>query len=198
MENPTYSFGEANLVLQLINEFQIKSKTVRSWSSQKKKDGSLFYLRGILFNICVLFQCIMYWIHFQDIYIFTYQKTFHTLLFFVFKINESLQCIIKLYTGITISWSFTLSIRLLLILLVQSVNGVQFFNITFLFVLFTSAVVVKVLTTVIVPSTSMYASLQSQKLELNIAVSNLIWLLVFWVPHDSFISNQFFVLNLDG
>ena len=60
MENPTYSFREANLVLQLINEFQIKSKTVRSWSSQKKKDGSLFYPRGILFNICVLFQCIMY------------------------------------------------------------------------------------------------------------------------------------------
>ena len=39
MENPTHSFKETNLVLQLIKESQIKSKTVISWSSQKKKEG---------------------------------------------------------------------------------------------------------------------------------------------------------------
>ena len=36
MVNPTNSFRERNLVLQLIYESQIKSKTVMSWSSQKK------------------------------------------------------------------------------------------------------------------------------------------------------------------
>ena len=41
MENPTHSFRETNLVLQLMQESQIKSKTVMSWSSQKKKEGIL-------------------------------------------------------------------------------------------------------------------------------------------------------------
>ena len=39
MENPTHSFREINLVLQLIYESQIKSKTVMSWSSRKEKGG---------------------------------------------------------------------------------------------------------------------------------------------------------------
>ena len=36
MENPTRSFREMNLVLQLTQESLIKSKTVMSWSSRKK------------------------------------------------------------------------------------------------------------------------------------------------------------------
>ena len=40
MENLTHSFREANLVLQLMEESQIKSKTVVSWSLRKKKEGS--------------------------------------------------------------------------------------------------------------------------------------------------------------
>ena len=44
---------------------------------------------GISFNICVLTQCIVYWIHFQNIQTFTSQKTLlHTLLLLVFKIVE--------------------------------------------------------------------------------------------------------------
>ena len=39
IENPTHSFREMNLVLQLIQESQIKNKTVMSWRSQKKKEG---------------------------------------------------------------------------------------------------------------------------------------------------------------
>ena len=38
MGNPTHSFREMNLVLQLIYESQIKSKTVMSWISRKKKE----------------------------------------------------------------------------------------------------------------------------------------------------------------
>ena len=48
-----------------------------SWSSRKKKGHflyCLFYLRNLFFNICILSQCIVYWIHFQNIHTFTYQK----------------------------------------------------------------------------------------------------------------------------
>ena len=37
MEKPTQSFRETDIVLQFIQESQIKSKTVISWSSRKKK-----------------------------------------------------------------------------------------------------------------------------------------------------------------
>ena len=63
MENPLHSVRETNLVLQLIKESQIKSKTVMSWISRKKKRA--FFVpfglsEGSFFNICVLFQCIVY------------------------------------------------------------------------------------------------------------------------------------------
>ena len=82
MENPTNSFRETNLVLQLIKESQIKCKTVMSWSSWKKKE-----VRRKFFNICVLSQCIAYGIHFQNIHVFTYQKVlFHRFFAKVFSV----------------------------------------------------------------------------------------------------------------
>ena len=39
MENPTHSIRETNRLLQLIQELQLKSKTVMSWSSRIKKEG---------------------------------------------------------------------------------------------------------------------------------------------------------------
>ena len=62
MENPTHSFEETNLMLQLKGQLQIKSKTV-AWSLQKKKDGifsSFYFVRTNFFNICILSQCIVY------------------------------------------------------------------------------------------------------------------------------------------
>ena len=54
-----------------------------SCTEQMKKQGIFLYLlfvRRKFFNICVLSQCIVYWIHFQNIHTFTYQKTLlHTL-----------------------------------------------------------------------------------------------------------------------
>ena len=44
MENPTHSFRENDLVLQLIQESQIKSKTVIKWSLQKNKDDIFIQL----------------------------------------------------------------------------------------------------------------------------------------------------------
>ena len=40
MENLPHSFREMNLLLRHMQEWQIKSKTVMSWSSQKKKEGT--------------------------------------------------------------------------------------------------------------------------------------------------------------
>ena len=83
MENSTNSFRETNLVLQLIQESQVKSKTVMSWSLQKKKDCifcTVYFVQRRFFNIGVLSQCIVYWVHFQNIVTFTFTKTwFHTL-----------------------------------------------------------------------------------------------------------------------
>ena len=81
----------------------------------------------------------------------------------------------------------------------QSVNGAQFLNITFLLVLLASALGPAVLLTDISPVTSRYVSQQSHKLDLRIDILNLICLLTAYVPLDSSIfSTQFFVLNLDG
>ena len=100
-ENLTYSFRETNFVLQLIQESQIKSKSMMIWASRKKKARifcTVYFFRRFftvyVFNI-VLHQRIVYWIHFQNIHTFTYEKTlFHTLLLLVFRIVESLPCIL--------------------------------------------------------------------------------------------------------
>ena len=67
-----------------------------SWTCKRKKKAYLvlFILsEENVFNICVLSQCIVNWIHFQGIPTFTYQNiTWYTILL-VFKIFESLQCI---------------------------------------------------------------------------------------------------------
>ena len=88
MENPTHRFRTTNLVLQLIQESQIKSKTAMSWISQKNKRGHflyrLFYPKEFLLTFVFLYECIVYWIYFQNIHTFTYQKNFlmHFLLVF--------------------------------------------------------------------------------------------------------------------
>ena len=61
IENTTNGFRDTNLVLQLIHESQIKSKTAMSWSSRKKKRAFFvpFVLsEGNIFKICVLYQYI--------------------------------------------------------------------------------------------------------------------------------------------
>ena len=78
MENPTHSFREMNLVLQLIQESQIKSKTMMIWSSQKKKGGifcTVYFVQSeFFFEICVLFQCIQCLEHTFKIYILSHKK----------------------------------------------------------------------------------------------------------------------------
>ena len=72
---------------------ELKSKSVMSWSSRKKKE--CFFVTYILykenlFNICILSHCIVYWTKFQNTYNVAYQKTLlHKLLLLVFEIAES-------------------------------------------------------------------------------------------------------------
>ena len=79
MENATRSFRETNLVLELIQESQIKNKAVMRWSSRKKKKGKFvpFILsERNFFKICVLSQCIVNsLLEYQNRQTFTYQKT---------------------------------------------------------------------------------------------------------------------------
>ena len=63
-------------------------------SSSQNKDLSyrLFCPKGI----CIVYQSIVYWTHFQNIHTSTYQETLlHTLLLLVSKIVESRQCILN-------------------------------------------------------------------------------------------------------
>ena len=73
---------------------------LRLVGASKRKKRALFVPHissgGSFFKIYVLSQCIVYWIHFQIIHTFTYQKTFlHTLLLLAFKIVESLPCFLN-------------------------------------------------------------------------------------------------------
>ena len=99
MENPTHSFREMNVVLQLKKGLQINNKNVMNWSLQKKKECifcNVYLVQRKFFNICVISHCIVYWLNFQNIHTFTYQKTLlHTLLLLVCKIVKSLQCILN-------------------------------------------------------------------------------------------------------
>ena len=58
MENAPHSFRVTNFVFQLIKESQIKSKTVMSWSSRKKKEGifcTVYFVQRKFFLTFVLY-----------------------------------------------------------------------------------------------------------------------------------------------
>ena len=77
-----------------------------SWSLQKKKEGIFvpFILsEGDFFKICSLSECIVHSIHFQNTHTFAYQKALlYTLLLFVSKIVEYLQCILNSFICYTV------------------------------------------------------------------------------------------------
>ena len=98
MENPTYSFRETNLMIKLIQESQIKSKTVMSWSSRKKKEGifyTVYFARKELFwDLC--FISVYSVLNALSEYKSYISKTLlHNLLLLVSKIVERLQCILN-------------------------------------------------------------------------------------------------------
>ena len=89
MENPTHSFRERNLVLQLIKKSQIKSKTVMNWSLRKKKEDIFC---NAYFNQWEFFKLMCFISMFSALntlpeyaYFYTSKKTFLR----VFKIHSS-------------------------------------------------------------------------------------------------------------
>ena len=99
MESPTHNFRETDLVFELILEWQIKSKAVMSCSSQKKEEDifcTIFCIlsEGNFFDICV-----SAWNTLSEYTYFYISKniTPYTILL-VFKIIESLQCILQYET----------------------------------------------------------------------------------------------------
>ena len=66
-----------------------KLKVKLWWIGAREGRKRAFFVQCILseeifFNICVLSQCMVYWIHFQNISTFTYQKTLLHALFCLF------------------------------------------------------------------------------------------------------------------
>ena len=82
------------------SSYKNRKLKVKLWwvGAHERKKRAFFILfilsEGNFFNICVLSQCIVYWIHFQKIHIKKHY-CIHTLLLLVFKIVERLQCILE-------------------------------------------------------------------------------------------------------
>ena len=69
--------GRRRLCFSLYKNRKLKVKLM-IWSLRKKIEGifcTAYFVRSNFFNICALSQGIVYWIHFQNIHTFTYQKT---------------------------------------------------------------------------------------------------------------------------
>ena len=99
MQNCTHRFREMNLVLQRIQESQIKNKTVMIWSLQKKKKGIFCTIYFVQKNFFDIFCFISMYVVLNTLSEYTYfyiskSVTLYTLLP-IFKIVESLQCIFK-------------------------------------------------------------------------------------------------------
>ena len=97
MENPTYNFTETNFVLQLIQESQIKIKTLMSWRSQKKR---IFFV-PFLYSKCETFLANVFFLMYSVLNAFSEYRYFYiskhiTSQFFYcffFKFAESIQLI---------------------------------------------------------------------------------------------------------
>ena len=72
-----------------------KLKVKLWWDGARERKKKAYFVpfilsEGNVFNICALPQCIVYWIHFQNIHTFTYQKTLlHTLFCMFLKSSKA-------------------------------------------------------------------------------------------------------------
>ena len=101
MENPQTVSERWTLRFNSYKNREVKVKLW--WVAVCERKTRAFFVAFVLsegnfFNICALSQCIDYWINFQNIYPFTYQKALlNILVLLVFKIVESHQCILKFF-----------------------------------------------------------------------------------------------------
>ena len=86
-ENATRTFKRETLCFSLYWIRQLKVKLCRVGARDRKKRScfvTFFLSKGNIYNICVLSQCIIYWINIQNIYTLKYQKTVLNELFCLF------------------------------------------------------------------------------------------------------------------
>ena len=114
LERPTLSFSSCT---------NCKLKVKLCWvGARERRKRAIFVLHtlweGNYVNIFVSSQCLAYWIHFQNIHTFVYQKAFlHILLLLVLRIVESLNCILNIivnYIYTEGSWSLPKDMNLYL------------------------------------------------------------------------------------
>ena len=105
MENPAY----LERWTLCFSSSKNRKLTVKLWwaGARKRKKRAFLYhlscLKGIFFKICVLSECIVHSLHFQNTHTFAYQKALlYTLLLFVSKIVEYLQCILNSFICYTV------------------------------------------------------------------------------------------------
>ena len=82
------------------------------WWVEVHKKESVFFVTLILsegnfFNICILSQCIVYWINFQKIHILTYQKKHYFMLLHIQTKHYVIQFIIIIIIIIILFQCFT-------------------------------------------------------------------------------------------
>ena len=89
--------------------FRIKSKTVMSWSSRKKKESSFcnfyFIRRNFLKKLCFISMYSVLNKLSEYVHSHISKNLFHTLLLFVFKIVKSLQCILHAWVFIALPFN---------------------------------------------------------------------------------------------
>ena len=111
-----------------------KLKVKLWWAGAREWKKRAFFVMFILSegnfcNICVLSQCIVYWMHFQKIHTFTYKKILlHTLLLLAFKIINRLECILKfsVYDQLHIKWLLLTLISNLKVSILLSLSNVLY------------------------------------------------------------------------
>ena len=87
MENPTQVLETRNLCFSSCKNYKLKVNLLCVGARERKKRpffAPFILPEEIFINICIFSQCITYWIHFQNIHAFTYQKTLLYTLFCLF------------------------------------------------------------------------------------------------------------------
>ena len=79
-------------------KWKVKLWWFRAYKRKKSAFFVMFYLSQCnIFSICVLSQCIMSWVNFQNIYTFTYQKHYLNTFLFVFKIIQTYSVSLRMF-----------------------------------------------------------------------------------------------------
>ena len=99
-KNPTHSFRKTNLVFS--SHMNCNWKVKLWWVGARKGKKRVIFVpfvlsEGNLFNIYILSQCMVYWIHFQNIHTFAYQNTLlYTLLLMLLKSSKAFSVYLRL------------------------------------------------------------------------------------------------------